>query len=303
MPTFKGVFAAAVTPRRLGVQDINLGVMWELIDFLVSHKVDGLVLLGSTGEFVHYSNSERMRMMGLAPKRSRVPVLMNVSHSTLDGAVELAQAAAASGAAGVLVMPPYFFRYSPGAVASFYEEFLEQAEISIPVLLYDIPLFTNPIPFDVAERLLSSGNVAGLKDSSGDPESLEKYSSLRQSTPFSLLVGSDKLFSHAMQRGQADGIVSGVACAVPELLVGLNRALGAGSIEVVTRLDTRLQQFLGWVDRLPIPVCIKEAAGSRGLKLGPHASPLRGEQARLIAEFREWFKPWLADVQKECKHG
>ena len=76
MPLLQGVYAAAVTPRRLGMQDINLGVMWDLIDFLCERKVQGLALLGSTGEFIHYSNSERMRMMGLAPKRSRVPVVM-----------------------------------------------------------------------------------------------------------------------------------------------------------------------------------------------------------------------------------
>ena len=112
MPLLQGVYAAAVTPRRLGMQDINLGVMWDLIDFLCERRIQGLSLLGSTGEFIHYSNSERMRMMGLAPKRSRVPVLINVSHSNLDGSLELAQAAAASGAAGVLLMPPVFFRYT-----------------------------------------------------------------------------------------------------------------------------------------------------------------------------------------------
>src|SRR4051812_12262863 len=124
MPLPDGIYAAAVTPRRLGCQDINLGTMWELIDFLTERKVSGIVLMGATGEFVHYSNSERMRMMGLAPKRSRVPVMINVSHSTLDGAVELAQASAASGAAGVLLMAPYFYRYNDDAIRSFILRFV-----------------------------------------------------------------------------------------------------------------------------------------------------------------------------------
>ena len=42
----QGVYAAAVTPRRLGTEDINLGAMWDLIDFLVAHGVQGIVLLG-----------------------------------------------------------------------------------------------------------------------------------------------------------------------------------------------------------------------------------------------------------------
>ncbi|HYP12436.1 MAG TPA: dihydrodipicolinate synthase family protein [Bryobacteraceae bacterium] len=303
MATLQGVFAAAVTPRRLGVQDINLGVMWDLIDFLVSHKVDGLVLLGTTGEFVHYSNSERMRMMGLAPKRSRVPVLFNVSHSTLDGAVELAQAAAASGAAGVLVMPPYFFRYDPVSLDCFFREFVREAEIDIPILLYNIPNFSNPVPAEVADGLLRNKLYAGVKDSSGDVASLERFAGMRREYGSCVLVGSDGIFANAMRQQMADGVVSGVASAVPELLVALNRALAGDRQEVITRLEARLDQFIAWVDRMPIPVVIKEAAATRGLKLGPHAIPPRLELERTIGEFREWFKGWLPDVQSECKHA
>ena len=38
--------------------------------------VDGIVLMGSTGEFVHYTMEERQRLMPLAVKRSRVPILI-----------------------------------------------------------------------------------------------------------------------------------------------------------------------------------------------------------------------------------
>jgi dihydrodipicolinate synthase/N-acetylneuraminate lyase len=303
MPLIKGVYAAAVTPRRLGMQDINLGVMWDVIDFLVQHGVDGIVLLGSTGEFVHYGNAERMRMVGLAPKRSRVPVIVNVSHSTLDGAVELAQAAAASGAAGVLVMPPYFFRYDADDQEAFYREFVREADLDIPVLLYQIPVFTSPVPFSLSERLLRDGTVHGIKDSSGDPDSYEHLAALRRQKPFTFLMGSDSLYVRARREQGIDGVVSGIAAAVPELLVAINRAIGNDAQEVVTRLELRLRQFITWADRLAVPVCVKEAAAVRGLKVGPHAISPGSERERTLSEFREWFKHWLVDVQRECKHA
>lgn len=302
MSSLEGVFAAAVTPRRLGMQDINLGVMWDLIDFLVSHQVDGIVLLGSTGEFIHYSNAERMRLMGLAAKRSRVPVIFNVSHSTLDGAVELAQAADASGALAVLVMPPHFFSYTPEHIESYYRQFAAEAELGSPVLLYNIPLFTNSLPFEVTERLFRDGIASGIKDSSGSWENYERLRELRDQIEFTHLMGSDSLVTRARPLGLT-GIVSGVASAVPELLVALNRALEKSAPELVTRLEVRLNQFIEWIDRMPVPVGIREAAAVRGIKIGPHAVPLRGVQERLAAEFREWFKGWLPDVQKECKHA
>ena len=73
---------------------------------------------------------------------------------------------------------------------------------------------------ETALDLLSSGLFAGIKDSSGDYEYFARLLTLRDQKPLSLLVGSDRIFKRARQAG-ADGIISGVACAVPELLVAL----------------------------------------------------------------------------------
>src|SRR6476661_2040990 len=166
--SIQGVYAAAVTPRRLGTEDINLGAMWDLIDFLVSHGVQGIVLLGATGEFVHLSTSERMRLLGLASKRSRVPIIFNCSHSSFDGTVELTEAAEAAGAAAALIMPPFFFRYTQCQISDFYRRVMETTEAEIPLLLYNLPQFTSPVAFDTARQLLSDGVVQGINDSSGD---------------------------------------------------------------------------------------------------------------------------------------
>ena len=128
----QGVYRSRGHTTAAGTEDINLGAMWDLIDFLVSHGVQGIVLLGATGEFVHFSTSERMRLMGLASKRSRVPVIFNCSHSSFDGTVELTEAAEAAGAAAVLIMPPYFFRYTQCQIADFYRQAADSAEAKIP---------------------------------------------------------------------------------------------------------------------------------------------------------------------------
>jgi dihydrodipicolinate synthase/N-acetylneuraminate lyase len=286
MPLLQGVYAAAVTPRRLGMQDINLGVMWDLIDFLCERKVQGLALLGSTGEFIHYSNSERMRMMGLAPKRSRVPVVINVSHSNLDGSVELAQAAAASGAVGVLLMPPVFFRYTDDDVRMFYRRFAREAELEIPILLYNIPRFGNSVSPEVALELLRDGVVHGIKDASGDRAYSDRLAALRAEQPFTLMGGADELLGQ--QPG--DGVISGVACAVPELVL-------AGSRGIDTAAE-RLRELMERIKPMPFPVGIREATAQRGLKIGPHAAPV---DERVTAEFREWFKGWLPTVLAECQ--
>ncbi|HUS05573.1 MAG TPA: dihydrodipicolinate synthase family protein [Bryobacteraceae bacterium] len=295
----QGIYAAAITPRRRGQQDIDLGATWDLIDFLSSKKVDGIVLMGSTGEFVHFSVEERIRLMSLAAKRSRVPVIVNVSHSTLDGAVELARQTSSARAAGLVVMPPYFFRYRQDDVETFFNRFAQEAQPEIPTLLYNIPLFTTEITQTTTARLFASGRYAGIKDSSGNWEHFEGLLAAAAGSQMTLMMGNDLLFARSKAAG-ASGVISGVACAVPELLVALNKSLQENTTEVAARLEVRLNQFIGWIDKFPVPVGIKEATALRGIKTGAHSTELSEPQQQSLGEFRDWFRGWLPQVQKEC---
>ena len=296
----KGVYAAAVTPRRRGLQEINLGATWELIDFLCAHKVNGIVFMGSTGEFPFFSIEERIRMMSLAVKRSRVPIWINVSHATLSGAIELAEAAADGGAAGLLLMPPYYFRYRPDELLAFYRKYAATIRgRRIPTYLYHIPLFTTGIPLPVATELLKDQTFAGIKDSSGDWDTFLSLQRLNREHPFSLMIGDDALFAQARAEGSPAGI-SGVASAVPELLVALDRAVAAAQSERVHLLNARLREFLAWLGHFPVPVGVKEAAALRGIKCTEHAVPFSPAQDVKLEEFRTWFRAWLPAVQKEC---
>jgi dihydrodipicolinate synthase/N-acetylneuraminate lyase len=254
-----------------------------------------MVLFGSTGEFVHFDVTERMRVLMLAKKRCRVPLLVNVAHSTLAGAIELAEDAMETGVAGLLLMPPYYFHYTAGQIAEFYREFVKEVDGKAPVYLYNIPQFTNAIPPEVMDELLASGAFAGIKDSSGDWAQFERLLALKANHPFQLLVGNDMIYRRARPMG-ADGIVSGVAAAVPELLVSLDRALQAKDEERADGFDARLQEFLLWLEKFPATIGIKIAACARGWKFGHSAVPF--DEATLAAkrEFEDWFKEWLPTV-------
>lgn len=294
-----GVYAAAVTPRREGSHEADLGAVLELIDFLGAAGVDGVALLGSTGEFLHLDPADRIRLIELAVKRSRAPVLAGVGHSTLDGAVELARAAASAGVAGLLLMPPHFFRYGQEEIREFCLQFVAAAGREARIFLYNIPFFTNEIEIGTALDLLSTGLFAGIKDSSGQYQYFERLQSLCAEKPFTLLVGNDCIFTRARRAG-AHGIVSGIACAAPELVVALDRAIRENRPEQAGRLDTKLREFIVWHDRFPTPVAIKAAVAARGLNVGPLAAPLAPGTQQRLDEFREWFAGWLPEVRREA---
>jgi 4-hydroxy-tetrahydrodipicolinate synthase len=294
-----GVYAALATPRRANSLEGDAAALLDYLDAITRAAVDGLVLFGATGEFVHFDVGERMRLLMFAVRRSRVPVLVNVSHSTLVGAVELAEHALEVGAAGVLLMPPYFYNYGDSQLARFYEDFVRLLGGKLSIYLYNLPSFTNPISAQLAEALLSSGAFAGIKDSSGEWPMFETLNALQAKRPFRLLIGNESLYLWARIAG-AHGIVSGVAAALPELLVAIDEAFRNSKLERAQQLNLRLQEFVGWLDKFPTTVGIKQTAAARGWKHDQFAVPLDEETAATLNSFRQWLRDWLPAVLSEC---
>jgi 4-hydroxy-tetrahydrodipicolinate synthase len=212
----------------------------------------------------------------------------------------LAAAAADSGAYALLLMPPYFFHYAQEEVREFFSRFADAAPAGLPILIYNIPALTSEISAETAHELLSSGRFAGIKDSSGSFDNFNRLKTLRSHHPFTLLVGDDKIFTEARMQG-ADGVMSGVACVLPELLIAIDRAILSGAPARARILDRRLREFIAWLERFPVPVGIKLALGERGLPPGPLSVPLGAGVRRLAESFVSWFREWLQTVLQEAK--
>lgn len=288
-----GIFPAAITPHHPKTREADYAGALELIDFLASAGVDGICLFGSTGEFLNYSFPERQRLLSLAAKRSRVPLIAGVSHSTLSGALQLADDAISAGADAIMLMPPYFFRYAQGEVEQFYRTFARETSDAVPILLYNIPGFTTGIEIETARRLFETGRFAGIKDSSGDWSCFEQLLALRRELPFALFGGPELLVGRSLHAG-ADGIISGCACAVPELVVAIARAIAAGDNTLGDALDARLIEFATRAAHFPWPVAVRRAVELRGQKSGPPAVPLSPASQQALDEFSDWFRAWEA---------
>ncbi|MEP6716376.1 MAG: dihydrodipicolinate synthase family protein, partial [Terriglobia bacterium] len=163
---------------------------------------------------------------------------------------------------------------------------------AVPLLLYNIPQFTSPIAIDTARRLFAAGLFAGIKDSSGDWDYFAQLIALKSEKPFALLAGNDRIALRALEAG-ADGVVSGCACAVPELVAGLYKAFTSGDQALATQLDSQLREFCDWIERFPTPMGIKRAVELRGHKAGDPSVPLAAESAAELQQFSEWFKTQL----------
>jgi 4-hydroxy-tetrahydrodipicolinate synthase len=286
-----GIFPAAITPHHPKTREADYSGALELVDFLAAAGVNGICLFGSTGEFINYSFAERHRLLSLAAKRSRVPLIAGVSHSTLSGALQLADDAISGGADALMLMPPYFFRYGQGEVEQFFRQFAREASDVLPILLYNIPSFTTGIEIATVRRLFETGRFAGIKDSSGDWPYFERLLALRTELPFALFGGPELLVGRALHAG-ADGIISGCACAIPELVVAISRAITAGDTPLADALDARLIDFATRAAQFPWPIAVRRAVELRGQKSGPPAVPLSPANQQALEEFSDWFRGW-----------
>ena len=191
-----------------------------LAEWLERSGVDFLVPCGSTGEGPALTTDERVAVVETVAEATDLPVLAGTGREGLEPTLETTERAAEAGADAALVVTPSYYGTDDAALVAYYREVASASPI--PVYLYSVPKFTGRMltPETVA-ALATHENVAGIKDSSGSLESIQRLLDHTDDT-FSVLVGSGSVYAAGLAAG-ADGGVLAVANVVPELASGIYR--------------------------------------------------------------------------------
>ena len=138
-PDFHGVLPALVTPFTGDGSAIDAGALTAMVERLVHGGVGGLVPGGSTGEFTTLTNAERRELVELtvAAAAGRVPVVAGTGALSTRETVELSLHAERSGAAAVMVVPPFYDALSWRELLAHYAAVAEQ--VAIPIMYYNLP--------------------------------------------------------------------------------------------------------------------------------------------------------------------
>ena len=163
-------WAAAVTPcDKTGRFDP--GAMKDVLAWFKHNGADGVVVLGTSGEFPSFSVAERKLVAETALKNKvGLNVIVGPGTPNIGETVELAKHAQDHGADGLLVIPPFYFNNPPvDGLTRYYSMLFEQ--VRIPINLYHIPGTSEaPITLELLKNLSRYPNLAGIKDSSGNAE-------------------------------------------------------------------------------------------------------------------------------------
>ncbi|WP_237216751.1 dihydrodipicolinate synthase family protein [Falsiroseomonas oryziterrae] len=136
---------------------------------LLDEGATGIVACGCTGEFWSLSLAERKALYAdaVAGAAGRGTVIVGTGCVGAADTIELAQAAKAAGADGILVLPPYFVKLTDDEIHAHYAAV--SAASPLPIVVYNIPgNAVNAISPALASRLAELEKVVAIKESSGD---------------------------------------------------------------------------------------------------------------------------------------
>jgi 4-hydroxy-tetrahydrodipicolinate synthase len=223
-----GVVPPLITPF-VEPGEVDAVAYARLVEHVVAGGCSGLFVLGGCGEGAWLTSSQREATVAaaVAAAAGRVPVLAGAMLTATGLVCEAVRQAEAKGADAVVVGSPYYMEVDPAAIERHVEAVLRA--VDIPVLLYNIPPATHStLPPATVGRLGAEARVLGIKDSSGDLGTFQRYLAVKHDRPtFRVLQGNELCASSSLLLG-GDGLVPGMANFAPALYVSLRSAAAEG---------------------------------------------------------------------------
>ena len=165
---FRGSFTVAVTPFTPDGSAIDVPALKAFLDWQVEEGVPGIIMLGTTGEFVAVTDDERQLLVEETVKHinGRIPVLVGAMAASTKEAVRRATQAEQLGADGLMILPPFYYTPTADEIFRHYQAISEA--VQVPIMLYNNPVTSN---VDMSAKLVARlarafENVRYIKESS-----------------------------------------------------------------------------------------------------------------------------------------
>ncbi len=141
--TFRGSYTVAVTPFTEDGAHIDVPALKRFLDWQIECNVPGVIILGTTGEFLCVTDAERTELVRETVKyvAGRMDVLVGTMNAHTPNAVRYSREAEELGADGLMIIPPYYFTPTEDEIYAYYESICTAT--SLPIMLYNNPITSN----------------------------------------------------------------------------------------------------------------------------------------------------------------
>ncbi len=283
---FSGTYPAIITPFKN--YEIDFDGLKENIDFLIDNGVDGLVVVGTTGESPTLSHEEHKKVIEKAVEfvDGRVKVIAGAGSNNTAEAIELSTFAEDVGADAILSITPYYNKPTQKGLLKHFGMIAES--VNLPIILYNVPSRTGVNLEPKTAKILDEeySNIVAIKEANPN---LSQVSEIILETNLTVLSGNDELTLPIMALG-GKGVISVVANIVPKDIVEMVNSALNGNFEKARDIHYKLYPLMKalFIETNPIPV--KTALNLLGRPAGELRPPL--------TDMSEEHKKLLIDVLK-----
>ncbi|RSW86138.1 N-acetylneuraminate lyase [Klebsiella aerogenes] len=270
----RGVMPALLTPFD-AQQNIDRASLRRLVRFNIEQGVDGVYVVGSTGEAFVQSLSEREEVLEIVAEeaKGKITLIAHVGCVSTAESQQLAVAAKRYGFDAVSAVTPFYYPFSFEEHCDHYRAIIDSAD-GIPMVVYNIPALSGvKLTLEQINQLVTLPGVGALKQTSGDLYQMEQ---IRRAHPELVLYnGYDEIFASGLLAG-ADGGIGSTYNIMAWRYLGIVQALKEGDTAKAQQLQHEcnkvidllvkvgvfrgLKTVLHYMDVLSVPLCRKPFA-------------------------------------------
>ncbi|MFY0998605.1 MULTISPECIES: 4-hydroxy-tetrahydrodipicolinate synthase [Streptococcus] len=283
------IITALVTPFKED-GSINFEALPKLIEHLLAHHTEGLIIAGTTGESPTLTHEEELELFAAVQKivKGRVPLIAGIGTNDTRDSVEFAREVDKFGgfAAGLAVTP----YYNKPTQEGLYQHYKAIAEASnLPVIVYNVPSRTVAgLTVETFLHLAQLPNIIAIKDCTG----IDALTHLVENAPqdFLIYTGEDGQAFHAKAIG-AQGVISVAAHTNGDDFYRMFAALDEGKLKKAAQIQRQLLPKIEALFSVTSPAPLKAVLNSQGFEVGPLRLPLvactEKEKASILPFFED----------------
>ena len=220
----------------------------KVYEHLIAGGVDGILLLGSIGEFFALTMDQKKELIRYAARKigRRIPLIAGTTSMVFQETVELSRFAGEAGADGVIILPPYYFPISEKSLEEYYGKLAKELA-GQKIYLYNFPDrtgydLTPAVTLRLAEKY---ENIVGYKDTqAGMDHTRELIRLVKSRRPdFEIYSGFDDNFAHNVLAG-GDGCIAGLSNVLPELCHGWAEAFRREDLREAARIQREVDELM-----------------------------------------------------------
>ena len=268
-----GLITALITPFKNN--NIDIEGLKQNIRFQIENSVDGIVVLGTTGEAPTLSAEERRIVIKTAVEeaKGKIAIIVGTGTNATQNSIAATEEAEVLGADCALVMTPYYNRPTQEGIFLHFSEINKNS--NIPILIYNIPVRCGQnIDISTIEKIADLNNVIGIKEASGNmPQIINLLSTLCKNDNFKLFCGDDILSFPILSMG-GTGIISVTSNLVPSHVVDMMQAFELSNFVHAKQLYYELLPLFKALTIETNPIPIKTAMSLYNMPSGRCRLPL-----------------------------